>query len=57
MFKLSKIDREYLARLRMTDSIPASEVPPRSDYTVTLIRESLRDRQAAMACGALGGGL
>jgi hypothetical protein len=41
---------------RMAGVLPACAVPAADDYLVVRIREALRDRQAAMASGELGGG-
>lgn len=46
---------DYQTR-RTNAGVPAADVPAADDAMVTRIREALRDRAAAMASGALGGG-
>ena len=46
---------DYQTR-RLQAPVPACAVPAADDRMVVAIREALRDRQAAMASGSVGGG-
>ena len=46
---------DYQTR-RLAGTVPACAVPAADDAVVIRIREALRDRQAAMASGSVGGG-